>query len=271
MLIKCKRCTHIKVTGHRCGSPALRGEHFCYFHARLIKGVRFRVDARVNPSALLEDPESIQVAIMDITTQLIDNSIDWRRASLIIRALQIAVRNARNVHFGRNRRRMVREVPNWDRQWMVEHGETPLTPPLTATPANEHSVSPHLSATAEDSATSQDSATSEDKSRESASNQPSLLHSSTNNSVGTCHPEPLPCHPDPLPCHPDRSEESAVPPSTSIATGGSQPPTQSLSSRQARQWRELRRVQRSMAGARHGNLDDLKRVMAYAGLDNSSS
>jgi hypothetical protein len=40
MLIQCKRCTHIKVTGHRCGSPALRGEHFCYFHARMIKGVR---------------------------------------------------------------------------------------------------------------------------------------------------------------------------------------------------------------------------------------
>ncbi|HTM16811.1 MAG TPA: hypothetical protein VL135_07900, partial [Terracidiphilus sp.] len=220
--------------------------------------------------------------------QLIDNSIDWRRASLIIRALQIAVRNARNVHFGRNRRRMVREVPNWDRQWMVEHGETPLTPPLTAPPANEHSVSPHPSATAKDSATA------EDKSRPSASKQSSFPQSQSKNSLEHCHPErsegsavskpaspasafaspdlnsPITCHPDPLTCHPERGEASAVPASIG-PTGDSQPPTQALSSRQARQWRELRRVQRSMAGARHGNLDDLKRVMAYAGLDNSSS
>jgi hypothetical protein len=27
-----KSCTHIKVTGVRCGSPALREQQFCYFH-----------------------------------------------------------------------------------------------------------------------------------------------------------------------------------------------------------------------------------------------
>ena len=126
-LINCPRCTHIKVTGHRCGSPALRGEHFCYFHARMIKGVRYRVDTKVNPSALLEDAESIQVAVMDITTQLMENSIDWRRASLILRALQIAVRNARGVQFGRNCQQMVRQVPDWDRQYLKEHGEKPVS------------------------------------------------------------------------------------------------------------------------------------------------
>src|ERR1700730_1578610 len=30
--------THIKVNGVRCGSPALRGEVFCYFHQRMIRG-----------------------------------------------------------------------------------------------------------------------------------------------------------------------------------------------------------------------------------------
>jgi hypothetical protein len=25
-------CRHIRTTGHRCGSPALRNEDFCYFH-----------------------------------------------------------------------------------------------------------------------------------------------------------------------------------------------------------------------------------------------
>ncbi len=36
-----KSCTHIKVTGVRCGSPALRGEQFCYFHQRMLRTVRF--------------------------------------------------------------------------------------------------------------------------------------------------------------------------------------------------------------------------------------
>src|SRR6266700_2168376 len=35
-----KSCTHIKVTGVRCGSPALRGEQFCYFHQRMLRTVR---------------------------------------------------------------------------------------------------------------------------------------------------------------------------------------------------------------------------------------
>jgi hypothetical protein len=30
-----RHCTHIKVTGQQCGSPALRGEFFCYFHTRV--------------------------------------------------------------------------------------------------------------------------------------------------------------------------------------------------------------------------------------------
>src|SRR5580704_4442580 len=34
-----KNCTHIKVTGVRCGSPALRGEQFCYFHQRMLRTV----------------------------------------------------------------------------------------------------------------------------------------------------------------------------------------------------------------------------------------
>jgi hypothetical protein len=27
------RCRHIKVNGTQCGSPALRAEKYCYFHA----------------------------------------------------------------------------------------------------------------------------------------------------------------------------------------------------------------------------------------------
>jgi hypothetical protein len=35
-----RSCTHIKASGVRCNSPALRGEQFCYFHQNAHRGVR---------------------------------------------------------------------------------------------------------------------------------------------------------------------------------------------------------------------------------------
>src|SRR5438094_88292 len=60
-----KSCTHIKVTGVRCGSPTLRGEQFCYFHQRMLRTVRVP-DSRVHHAALLEDAESIQASLMEV-------------------------------------------------------------------------------------------------------------------------------------------------------------------------------------------------------------
>jgi hypothetical protein len=106
-----KVCTHIKVTGVRCGSPALRGEQFCYFHQRMIRGVQIPTNARLHPVAILEDEESIQASLMEVINALARNTIDLPRAQLILRALSIAVRNARRSHFDHNGDYMVREVP----------------------------------------------------------------------------------------------------------------------------------------------------------------
>ena len=94
-------CTHVKATGQTCGSPALRGEFFCYFHTRVIKGVPQRVDMRMDPMALLEDPESIKLSIMHVVDGLIKGTLDKTRARLILEALRIAARNATNVRFDR--------------------------------------------------------------------------------------------------------------------------------------------------------------------------
>ena len=108
-----KVCTHIKVTGVRCGSPALRGEQFCYFHQRMMRGVPTPPNARVLPIALLESEESIQASLMEVINALARNTIDLRRAELILRALYIAVKNARRVRFNANDGDMVREVPTY--------------------------------------------------------------------------------------------------------------------------------------------------------------
>src|SRR6201993_245762 len=93
-------CTHIKISGVRCGSPALRGEQFCYFHQNAHRGVRRPQQSRLHPIALIEDEESIQYALMEVINALMRNTIDLKRATLILRALHIAVKNAPRVKFG---------------------------------------------------------------------------------------------------------------------------------------------------------------------------
>jgi hypothetical protein len=106
-------CTHIKVNGVPCGSPALRGEVFCYFHQRMIRGVRTPPKSRLHPIALIEDEEGIQASLMEVINALVRNTIDFKRAQLILRALNIAVRNSPRVHFRVHGAEMVHEVPEY--------------------------------------------------------------------------------------------------------------------------------------------------------------
>jgi hypothetical protein len=114
-------CTHIKVNGIRCGSPALRQEVFCYFHQRMIRGVRTPPKARLHPIANFEDAQAIQLSLMEVVNALVRNHIDVPRARLILRALSIAARNASKTRFGCWHNEMVEEVP-----------EYPAAPPATA-------------------------------------------------------------------------------------------------------------------------------------------
>jgi hypothetical protein len=100
-----RTCTHIKVNGVRCGSPALRHEDYCYFHYRML------CKSRISPVALLENEESIQVAVMEMVNSLLCGTIDLKRGELILRALNTAVRNSRRVRF-ESASHMVRELPH---------------------------------------------------------------------------------------------------------------------------------------------------------------
>ncbi len=106
-------CTHIKVNGVPCGSPALRGEVFCYFHQRMIRGVRTPPRSRLHPIALIEDEHGIQASLMEVINALVRNTIDFRRAQLILRALHIAVKNSPRVHFDGYQSEMTHQVPDY--------------------------------------------------------------------------------------------------------------------------------------------------------------
>lgn len=106
-----KTCTHIKVTGVLCGSPALRGEDFCYFHQRMLRTVK-GPETRIHHVALLENEEAIQASIMEVVNALIRGTIELKRGELILRAFNAAVRNSRRVQFGQSTK-MVTRIPNY--------------------------------------------------------------------------------------------------------------------------------------------------------------
>ena len=106
-----RRCTHIKVNGIRCGSPALRSEAFCYFHQRMIRGVQTPPSSRLHPMAILEDEEAIQASLMEMVNALVRNTIDLPRAQLILRAIFIASKNSPRVHLDIGQDWMIREAP----------------------------------------------------------------------------------------------------------------------------------------------------------------
>ena len=107
------RCQHIKVNGVQCGSPALRRHRFCFFHKRFHdERIRLAADrARRGPATftlpVLEDANSIQIALMQVMRLLLSNQIDHKTASLLLYALQTASGNLRHTHFDPNRHEII--------------------------------------------------------------------------------------------------------------------------------------------------------------------
>ena len=83
------RCQHIRMNGRRCGSPALRGENYCYFH-----------DSVHNPGGSYalpfpEDATSLQYGVMMVIRMLVSGHVEIKCCSALLYALQIASANLR--------------------------------------------------------------------------------------------------------------------------------------------------------------------------------
>jgi hypothetical protein len=93
MSVSCPACHHVHPTGRRCGSPALRGEQFCFYHhptrrppTRTPSRTPFHVPA-------IADAETLQMALSEVIRRLADHTLDTRRASLLLITLQMAKAN----------------------------------------------------------------------------------------------------------------------------------------------------------------------------------
>jgi hypothetical protein len=99
-----RRCQHIKVNGTQCGSPAVRRNSFCYFHGRwreqriLLGNPRPKAIPSLD-LPVLEDANSIQVAIMQVMSLLLTGQVEHKTAGLLLYGLQTASGNLRRARF----------------------------------------------------------------------------------------------------------------------------------------------------------------------------
>jgi hypothetical protein len=97
------RCQHVKMNGTQCGSPALRRRRHCFFHERIRRErAKIAADASIQRAfdlPLLEDANSVQMALMKVIQMLGAGRMDHKTAGLMLYALQTASINLRNATF----------------------------------------------------------------------------------------------------------------------------------------------------------------------------
>ena len=87
-------CHHVHPTGRPCGSPALRGERFCFYHHPTRRPPsRARLSRTAFDVPAITDPEALQITLSEIIRRLADNTLDTKRASLLLLTLQMAKAN----------------------------------------------------------------------------------------------------------------------------------------------------------------------------------
>jgi hypothetical protein len=83
------RCEHIKSNAQRCGSPAVGGQKFCFFHNLARSGaVEFPV---------LEDRRALQIAILRVCERLANGTIAPANAKILLEGLTMAAKNAEHM------------------------------------------------------------------------------------------------------------------------------------------------------------------------------
>ncbi|HJX84470.1 MAG TPA: hypothetical protein VJ723_09020 [Candidatus Angelobacter sp.] len=114
------RCIFIKTNGVQCGSPALKNCAYCFAHGRMAMRHPSRLDIPI-----LEDANSVQVAIMEVIRGLLDGDIDRKTGGLVLYGLQMASANLKYVSFEpKDRGAVIRNIDDVVRYCDVEDVES---------------------------------------------------------------------------------------------------------------------------------------------------
>jgi hypothetical protein len=79
------RCEHAYLDGDRCRAPRLKGKKLCRMHERMEEAKALKLD--LGP---MEDPDSIQVAIMKLQRTVIEDTLDTKKISQLAYLIQLA-------------------------------------------------------------------------------------------------------------------------------------------------------------------------------------
>src|SRR6266705_2039805 len=90
-----ERCQHIKADEIRCGSPAMHHGAFCYFHT----DVRLRRRHKRIPLPIVEDANSVQLALNQVAARIMDESMDLKRSGQLLYMLQLSSQNIARTRF----------------------------------------------------------------------------------------------------------------------------------------------------------------------------
>jgi hypothetical protein len=99
------RCEHLKINGTQCGSPALKRNHFCFFHKRwyetliVLNANRARRGRVALDLPVLEDANSVQVSLMQVMRLILNGQLDTKTVGLLLYALQTASSNLSRIDF----------------------------------------------------------------------------------------------------------------------------------------------------------------------------
>ena len=87
------RCQYTKTDGAPCGSPAMRGTSFCYFHGEARTQRKAEEPSNLHEVPVLEDRLSLQLAITRLCAGLASRSIDEKTGRILLAALRLAEKN----------------------------------------------------------------------------------------------------------------------------------------------------------------------------------
>ena len=94
-------CTHIFEGGHRCASPALQREAFCYYHHPTRKPIQNPTRGRTRRQSfdlpLPSGQSDLQHAVYEVIRRLAANQISARHAGLVLNALDNITRNRSSI------------------------------------------------------------------------------------------------------------------------------------------------------------------------------
>jgi hypothetical protein len=94
------QCRHTMPDRHQCGSPALRGQNYCYYHnpnrkprqrKQRTRYPNFNLDTLPN----IESPDAIHRTLSDVLQGLATNTVSLYQAQTMIYALQLATNLSR--------------------------------------------------------------------------------------------------------------------------------------------------------------------------------